>query len=479
MKGVPRKIGVMVNDINSDYVGEILDGIYSYCDEEGASLFIFGVGELDYSYRPFGYQQMSLSKFCRKNNIDGLIVCSSVLGNHVEGARLDQFIKGFMDIPLVSVGKKIPGAPSVLCDVRVGIEEVLDDFICNHARKKFCVLGNIPDSVDAKERTDIIASYLRNHGRRFDERCILPGNFTYENASRLLEEYWEQKGSFEFDAIMALNDDMAFAALDFCAKHNIQVPSKVSVAGFDDVPRAEFSRPSLTTVNQRLPEQGSRAAEALFSLMDKKRVSDEILVSSSARFRKSCACVPEEETGLASWIRDEKTGALRKSESKTIGSEWLEKKNQLHIMNDFLASWQARLNLARFRKMFKDFAGRFAISAAAVCVYDAPVCISEKQPVPELPDSARLLASFDNKNNYVQNINEEPIPFNPRELIVPKGAIDTSRGQYMLWILSDCEKQYGYLIFRKGGFESLFYSLMCTAFSKILSEAWETSHPEN
>ena len=75
-------------------------------------------------------------------------------------------------------------------------------------------------------------------------------------------------------------------------------------------------------------------------------------------------------------------------------------------------------------------------------------------------------------------MNDEPIPFNPRESMLPNGIIDASKGMYGIWVLSNCETQYGYLIYRKGSFESLIYSVMCTAFSRLLSEAWESSKAE-
>ena len=478
MIGGAKRIGVVVNDTNSDYIGEIVNGINSYCKEEKTPLFVFSIGEIDYSYRPFGYQQMSLYNFCNKNNVDGLIVCSSVIANHVENRRLEQFVKSLANLPLVSVGTKISGVTNVLCDSRIGIEEILDDFICNHGRNKFCLLGSVPNSFEAQERTEIIKKYLKSKGRRFDETCIIGGAFSYENAMQRLSEYWEKKGSFDFDAVFALNDDMAFAAMDFLARHNINVPKQVSVAGFDDVPRARCSRPTLTTVNQRLFEQGRRAAEALFKQLDGKRVSDEILVSPSACFRQSCSCVSASENALTLLNKDGNRNARTQSDSDGMGTEWLEKKTQLHVLNDFLISLEARINIAKFRKMFKGFAERFGISAAAVCVYNAPLYIKEDSGMQELPDGACILASYDSSRDFIQNINEEPIPFNPRERLLPENVIDTSSGMYGAWILSNCEAQYGYLIYRKGAFEDLVYSIMCSTFSKIVSEAWESSKAE-
>ena len=465
-----KRIGLLINDTNSDYVKEIIDGTYSFCEEKNSSLFIFGVGELDLSYRPFDYHQRYLAQLCNKHNIDGLVACSSVLGNHSDPERLEKYVKGFSEVPLVSVGARIPGFPCVLSDARPGLVEVLDDFIVNHGRRKFCVVGKIPGSSEAVERTNIVADYLPLKGRRFDDACVIDGNFTYESAMKGLDDYWERKGRFEFDAVIALNDDMAFAALDFCAKHKIQVPQQVCVAGFDDVPRAELCHPSLTTVNLNVFEQGRKAAEALFNIFEKKRVADITSVSSSARFRSSCPCLGDQELGGGR--------AALKHDGRSVSTEWLDKKRQFYIMNDFLASEQARLNLAKFRKLFKGFAERFDIDAAAVCVYESPVYVKEKSEDEQIPSKAFLLASYDKRRDYVQNVNESPLLFNPRETIIPPGTIDFSSGLFITWIISICENQYGYLVFKKGAYEGLVYSMMCAAFSRLLGEAWESSKAE-
>lgn len=471
MNGGAKRIGVVVNDVNSDYVKEIVDGIASVCEKYESPLFDFSVSELNYSYRPFDYHQKALCGFCNSKNIDGLIICSAVLGNHSKKEELEAFVKSFSGVPIVSIGMKIPGVPSVLCDSKSGIEAILDDFIGHHACKKFCIVGIVPGSEEANERAEIIKNYLMAKNLRFDERSRIGGNFTYESAMEFLDEYWEEKGSFDFDAVFALNDDMAFAVIDFCAKHKIAIPEKVRVAGFDDVPRAEFSVPSLTTVNQQVFEQGQCAAEALFALLNKKKAPAQIPVMSSARFRKSCGCALQDQNIEGRALDVKKTGDM-------TATEWLGKKTQFQVMNNFLSLGQNHLNLAKFRRTFKELVERFDVSAAALCVYEEPLYVKEGNQELSLPGKAFVMASFDSSLNFIQNINENPIAFNPNEKMLPDVGINFSRGQYIAWILSNCETQYGYIVFRKGSYENLIYSMMCIELSRFASSAWESSRAE-
>jgi DNA-binding LacI/PurR family transcriptional regulator len=68
-------------------------------------------------------------------------------------------------------------------------------------------------------------------------------------------------------AVFAANDQMALGLLRALWQAGRSVPGDVSVAGFDDVPEAEFLIPPLTTVRQDFTAVGHRAIEILRAAM--------------------------------------------------------------------------------------------------------------------------------------------------------------------------------------------------------------------
>jgi len=56
---------------------------------------------------------------------------------------------------------------------------------------------------------------------------------------------------------------MAVEVLDALQPMGIQVPEQVSVAGYDDQPEAEWTRPKLTTVRQPTEAKGRLAGDFL------------------------------------------------------------------------------------------------------------------------------------------------------------------------------------------------------------------------
>lgn len=69
-------------------------------------------------------------------------------------------------------------------------------------------------------------------------------------------------------AILAMSDRLAIGAVDAARSLGLRVPEDLSVAGFDDIPRAALVRPALTTIRQPLFDKGATAASLLLSAID-------------------------------------------------------------------------------------------------------------------------------------------------------------------------------------------------------------------
>lgn len=68
-------------------------------------------------------------------------------------------------------------------------------------------------------------------------------------------------------AVFACSDIMALGVYDALMEAGRSIPNDVSVVGFDDVPEAEWARPSLTTIRQPSAEMGATAVRMLLDLI--------------------------------------------------------------------------------------------------------------------------------------------------------------------------------------------------------------------
>jgi DNA-binding LacI/PurR family transcriptional regulator len=72
----------------------------------------------------------------------------------------------------------------------------------------------------------------------------------------------------DLTAVFVANDQMALGLLRAFTELGVEVPGRVSVVGFDDVPESEFFNPPLTTVWQDFGEVGRRSIEILLRQVD-------------------------------------------------------------------------------------------------------------------------------------------------------------------------------------------------------------------
>ncbi|MFT7563861.1 MAG: LacI family transcriptional regulator [Bacteroidia bacterium] len=102
---------------------------------------------------------------------------------------------------------------------------------------------------------------LRDAGLSFSQQLVIAGDNSIGSgevaAKRLLS--WKNPPT----AIFAANDDMAVGVLLVASRLGVDVPGKLSVAGFDDISLARQVSPALTTIRQPLVRMAEYAAQML------------------------------------------------------------------------------------------------------------------------------------------------------------------------------------------------------------------------
>ena len=123
-------------------------------------------------------------------------------------------------------------------------------------------------------RADLVSAQLRERGYReahaaagvpVDETLLADGAFDPEqarDAARSLLGLPEPP-----TAIFAANDISALATLEVAAELGVDVPGRLSVVGFDNIPESALSHPPLTTVQQPMRQMGHDAIAMLVALI--------------------------------------------------------------------------------------------------------------------------------------------------------------------------------------------------------------------
>ena len=119
------------------------------------------------------------------------------------------------------------------------------------------------DHQSARLRYDGFLSALRDAGID-DEPWTATGDFTFHSGVEAAERLLREQGSVT--ALACANDDMAAGAMLALHRAGLEIPSAMSVTGFDDTPMSEVVWPPLTTVRQPIKFLAERAVHLIFEI---------------------------------------------------------------------------------------------------------------------------------------------------------------------------------------------------------------------
>ena len=471
-----KTIGLLADYITSEYVLAIADGIHHFCIEHDMQLIIFPVRNIACPAELYDYQYLAAAAHINPNNIDGLVFASGTQ-NDLGSGNLKSYIQSFAPIPVVSLGFDIPGIPSIIADCASGFSAVISHLIEKHGCRKIALMSADTASHDAAVRVETYRTVLRAHDIPVNETLILNGAFNYESAFAAMENYVEQYGSIDFDAIAALNDDMAYGCIDFCRQHGVSVPEDIIVTGFDDLTRSSFTTPTLTTVNQQLENQGYTAGRTLFRIFYGQTVEHLQTINTRALFRQSCRCIQADDRSANSLDSSGRRIPFTRLHYDKSIVEWFNKRHQLMTVVKYTTDTQINMDLRTFSLRFDDSLSRFDISGAAIVVYTKPI-ETDRFDFFRLPQEAKVLCAFDRENGYTYSPETDCSIFNPNDCMIPEHILSPSIHKSIVIPLFHGAVQYGYMVYRPGCFDMTIYEIMCKTLASILSSAWRYTDAE-
>ena len=282
------RIGVVLNILDEEYQISVYKGIVQKAQELGVELVCFQQENAHIT------EDEPISRFPHKEyfDLDGIILITSVITGNAEFVTKTDVERVWGKLPVISVGQKIEGVPSVLIETEDSMKQLVEHLILTHNYRKFLFISGAEDHPDAEIREQIFIKTMEAYRPWFsDLKYVLKrGFFTEVAAIRAMSEYMEEEKESP-DVVVCANDNMAIGVYKYF-KINSKTPGikECAVTGFDDIPQARFEIPSLTTVHQPLNEIGAKSLELMGELIGGKKLPDEVFIESRVVFRKSCGC---------------------------------------------------------------------------------------------------------------------------------------------------------------------------------------------
>ena len=282
------RIGVVLNILDEEYQISVYKGIEQKAQELGVELVCFQQENTRIT------EDEPLSRFPNKEyfDLDGIILVTSVITGNAEFVTKADVERIWGNLPVISVGQKIEGVPSVLIETEDSMKQLVEHLILTHNYRKFLFISGAEDHPDAEVREQIFIKTMEAYRPWFSDLqySLKRGYFTEVAAIRAMGEYMNETKKLP-DVVVCANDNMAIGVYKYFKIHCTDLKIKeCAVTGFDDIPQARFEIPSLTTVHQPLNEIGEKSLELIKELVSGKKLPDEVFIESRVVIRKSCGC---------------------------------------------------------------------------------------------------------------------------------------------------------------------------------------------
>lgn len=289
MDYVPNRAARQLRLQKAETIGFIIPSISKRFDEAFFTEFIAGMGE-ELSTQNFDLlvsnattddgEQNLYHRWVNSHKVDGFMLNRI----HKHDWRVNYLSQ--QKIPFVALGKS-QDRIDYPCVRIEGAEAYLDLIKHIHAKgfSRFAFIGGPKDLIDHIERLQWFKSALKKCDLQVDQINIastdLSSTAGYEATRTLIRR------SVPPDAILCVNDEVAFGALHAAHEQGLRVGQDIAVAGFDGVQDAKHSEPPLTTLDIPVFDISRQLVNMLLRTIEGKAVDSPKLVKPSLLIRPS------------------------------------------------------------------------------------------------------------------------------------------------------------------------------------------------
>jgi LacI family transcriptional regulator len=262
-----RTIGVIVPDLVTHFFSSVISGIEAYASKRGYYIIISS-----------SYESCQKEKECIENllnsRVEGLIVSLSYQTR--DFSHFEELVR--KGIPMVFFDRICmpERVASVVADNREASARITRHFGESGYRKIAFIAGPAFLNI-TRERMEGYLQGLKELELPYREEYLVHCEMEPESAARATQRLLTLPDPP--DAIFAINDTVAFAAMKEIRKQGLAIPEELGLVGFTDDYHATVVHPALTSVIHPTFEMGQKAAELFFDTLEGKPARQEELLT--------------------------------------------------------------------------------------------------------------------------------------------------------------------------------------------------------
>lgn len=252
-------IGIIVGNLNSSFMSNVIAGVEKVLSEAGYNLIISQ--SLDNIAK-----EINIAQAMYNNRVDGLLVS---LAYDTENAdHFESFVK--RGIPLVYFDRvwPHPKCPGVEIDNVKAAYDITEHLIKQGCKRIAHVTAYKLSSV-AADRFKGYKQALDDKHVVFEEDLVIKTELTLQAGIKAAHTILGMPN--RPDGVFVTNDACAVSCMQELKRHGIRIPEDIAFAGFNNDTEASIIEPNLTTVNYKGLDMGELAAKILINRLDNSK----------------------------------------------------------------------------------------------------------------------------------------------------------------------------------------------------------------
>jgi DNA-binding LacI/PurR family transcriptional regulator len=245
-----RTLGIIVSDIVNPFFPEVIKGFETRARQLGYDAILS-----DTNYDPRRTREAAVRMM--EHKVRGVAVMTS----EVSSRLIHELARRRIAVTFLDLAPVREYVSKLRIDYSSGITQIVE-YLHKQGHRRIAFVAGRPRLKSNIARLQAYEKSMRSLG--LEPGPILPGDLRFEGG--LAAGLTIAKLSPRPTAVMAVNDLTAVGVIKGLIKAGCRVPQDISVTGFDNTRLAEYSNPSITTVDVHRDMLGQMAADALHEL---------------------------------------------------------------------------------------------------------------------------------------------------------------------------------------------------------------------
>jgi DNA-binding LacI/PurR family transcriptional regulator len=243
-------LGIIVSDIVNPFFPEVIKGFETRARQLGYDAILS-----DTNYDPRRTQEAA--ERMMEHKVRGVAVMTSEISLRL----IHEFARRRIAVTFLDLAPVRRYVSKLRIDYFSGMKQIVE-YLYKYGHRRIAFVAGRPKLKSNLARLQSYEKCMLDLG--LEPGPVLPGDLRFEGG--LAAGLTIAKLSPRPTAVMAVNDLTAVGVIKGLLKSGCRVPQDISVTGFDNTRLAEYSNPSITTVDVHRDMLGQMAADALHEL---------------------------------------------------------------------------------------------------------------------------------------------------------------------------------------------------------------------